>query len=103
MSTPLSQLKKVRKSPLPRDYSVPFRDGQGEDILDAVAALDSVTHKYIVDDIRKQARVHKRHDTDAPRDADLVASMASRLAVVERELLSAKREIVEKVVESFLP
>lgn len=29
-------------------------------------------------------------------DADLVSSMAGRLAMVERELLSVKREIIEK-------
>lgn len=32
----------------------------------------------------------------AVADADLVSSMAGRLAMVERELLAAKREIIEK-------
>ncbi len=34
----------------------------------------------------------------APSDAELLASMASRLALVERALLAAKRETVEKVI-----
>ena len=94
MSTPLSQLKKVQKSPLPKAPSVPFRNGHGDEMLGFVPELDAITQKYVVNDIRKQARARP---INAPRDVDLVSSMAARLAVVEKELLSAKREIVEKV------
>ena len=94
MSTPLSQLKKVHKSPLPKGSTVPFRNGHRDEILDSAPELDAITQKYVVDGIRKQTRART---INAPGDVDLVASMASRLAVVERELLSAKREIVEKV------
>lgn len=38
-----------------------------------------------------------------PSDSELLGSMATRLAMVERELLAAKKEIVEKVAPSSSP
>ena len=36
-------------------------------------------------------------NTAAPSDAELLGSMATRLALAERELLASKREIIMKV------
>lgn len=60
--------------------------------------LDDNTQRVIIDGIRRHAKVGGVQSTGhAPSDMDLLGSMATRLSQVERELLSAKREIVEKV------
>lgn len=66
--------------------------------------LDHRTQRQIVDGIRREHKNaakkrpagHQRCDAGAPSDSELLGSMAARLALVERELLAAKREIIEK-------
>ena len=64
---------------------------------------DHATQRQIVDGIRRQQKNSKQkmnpgqhRSRGTPTDFDLLGSMASRLALVERELLAAKREVVEK-------
>ena len=100
MSSPAGSLKKTRRSPLPLAASfrsVPFRQSTPiNDPLDVENCRSSRvaggTHGRIVDAIRREGERH-----GAPSDGDLVASMATRLAQVERELLAARREILDKV------
>ena len=95
MSTPTASLKKTRRSPLPT-RGLPFRKDNPLPSLSPLkegASLnpsDHTSHRHILEGIRNEGRV--------PKDADLVTSMATRLATVERELLAAKREIIEKVI-----
>ena len=46
---------------------------------------------------------HPTHAPSVPSDTDLVSSMALRLTTVERELLAARRELIEKVCLSLSP
>lgn len=95
MSTPTASLKKTRRSPLP-SRGLPFRKDNplpSFSPLKEGASLtpsDHTSHRHILEGIRNEGR--------APKDADLVTSMATRLSTVERELLAAKREIIEKVI-----
>ena len=95
MSTPTANLKKTRRSPLP-SRGLPFRKDNplpSFSPLKEGASLnrsDHTSHRHILEGIRNEGR--------GPKDADLVTSMATRLATVERELLAAKREIIEKVI-----
>lgn len=62
--------------------------------------IDDSTQRVIVEGIRRQAKVgttRTQTTGHAPSDMDLLGSMATRLTQVERELLAAKREIVNKV------
>ena len=100
MSSPGGSLKKTRRSPLPVAAStrnVPFRQSiASDDPLDVThcrSGPGASQHARIVDAIRREGERH-----GAPSDGDLVASMAGRLAQVERELLAARREILDKVV-----
>ena len=55
------------------------------------------TQKQIVDSIRHEPRnAKKKTAAGVATDSELLGSMASRLALVERELLAAKREVIEK-------
>jgi hypothetical protein len=45
---------------------------------------------------KKKAGSQIKHHGGIPTDSELLGSMASRLALVERELLAAKREVIEK-------
>lgn len=64
--------------------------------------LDHSTQRHIVDSIRHQRNLSDKtkkvtqHGRATPSDSELLGSMASRLALVERELLAAKREVIEK-------
>ena len=90
MSSPSANLKKVKRRPLPLTRGVPYRQD--------LSSLDTSTgsfHKQVLESIRHET-VSSTGPT-VPKDADLVTSMATRLTVVERELLAAKREIIEKV------
>ena len=95
MSTPTASLKKTKRSPLPY-RGLPFRKNTPLLSLSPLkegASLtpnDHTSHHHILEGIRNEGRV--------PKDSDLVTSMATRLATVERELLAAKREIIEKVI-----
>ena len=53
--------------------------------------------KQIVDSIKHEHKNAKKKTTaGVATDSELLGSMASRLALVERELLAAKREVIEK-------
>ena len=65
--------------------------------------FDHRTQQQIVDSIRhhpghknSKKKVASQHHGRVPTDSELLGSMASRLALVERELLAAKREVIEK-------
>ena len=66
--------------------------------------FDHKTQRQIVDSIRhhpghknsKKKPTSQHHGGGVPTDSELLGSMASRLALVERELLAAKREVIEK-------
>ena len=103
-------------------YSVPFRHSLPknellnfleEDPLGSLRSHPTVTssveefrtsdHKtqgQIVDSIRQHQHSKKklasRHHDGIPTDSELLGSMAARLALVERELLAAKKEVIEK-------
>ncbi|KAL5457532.1 hypothetical protein EMCRGX_G034802 [Ephydatia muelleri] len=101
MTSPMSSLKKTKKTPLPAPErrSVPFRYSDPAPETDPVPLIcdelrkphhvDATTQKHILREIRPRAR-------DVRSDSDLVSSMALRLATVERELLAARREAIEK-------
>ena len=59
--------------------------------------LDSSTQQRVVSGIRHEKGGRRDVSSLVPTDADLLGSMATRLAMVERELLAAKREITLKV------
>ena len=67
--------------------------------------FDHKTQRQIVDSIRhhhhqghktSKKRTGSQHHGGVPTDSELLGSMASRLALVERELLAAKREVIDK-------
>ena len=62
--------------------------------------FDHRTQQQIVDSIRHHKTSKKKapsqHHGRVPTDSELLGSMASRLALVERELLASKREVIEK-------
>ena len=74
MSYPGSSLKRFHRTPLPGKTQT---DRTSADVSSPVA---------------------KANTRGSSNDVDLVSSMAARLATVERELLNAKREIMEKVL-----
>lgn len=83
MSSPSANLKKVKRPPLPGYRGMPYRP--------EISPLKETSsfHKQVLEAIK--------HESSVPQDTDLVASMATRLTVVEKELLAAKREIIDKV------
>lgn len=76
MSYPGSTLKRFYRSPLPGKMQVGGTQG------DSSAPI---------------AKTAARGPNRTSSDVDLLSTMATRLATVERELLNAKREILEKV------
>ena len=101
MSSPAASLRKTKKSPLPSSSSrgVAFRiqprhGFAADELLGAREERIASQHHQIVEGIRREDGGKK---VGAPSDTDLVASMASRLAQAERELLAARRDILEKV------
>lgn len=118
MSSPSENLKKNKRSPLPNPLpsttngrSLPHTNRPtivpsiGHQYTNNIAQerehiaphttpftvlADSYLHRDILQGIRREGKV-------SDSESDLVSSMASRLAAVERELLNAKREIIEKV------
>lgn len=68
--------------------------------IDELRTPDRTCHaaqKHIVDGIRYEHKnTKKRMAAEVPMDSELLSSMVSRLALVERELLAAKREVLEK-------
>ena len=65
--------------------------------------FDHRTQQQIVDSIRhhpghktSKKKAPSKHHGGVPTDSELLGSMASRLALVERELLASKREVIEK-------
>ena len=105
MSSPAGSLKKTRRSPLPasNNSSVPFRRQLFEDTTGITSKnfspnreeMITSQHGHIVEEIWREGTGGRGRR--APSDVDLVTSMAARLAQVERELLAARREILEKV------
>ena len=72
-------------------------------VISSAEEFDHRTQRQIVDGIRhhpvhksNKKRAASQHHGGVPTDSDLLGSMASRLALVERELLAAKREVIEK-------
>ena len=107
MSSPAASLKKAKKSPLPSSGSrgVPFRRQPrhgfvAEEVLGAREEGIASQHHNIIESIRQEGSDGRRRKGGTPSDSDLVASMASRLAQAERELLAARREMLEKVESS---
>ena len=109
MSSPAGSLKKTRRSPLPasNNSSVPFRRQLFEDTTVIPSTSKNISpnrgemitsqHGHIVEEIWREGTGGRGRRGGAPSDVDLVTSMAARLAQVERELLAARREILEKV------
>lgn len=67
-------------------------------------SLDSHTHKTIINELRRSSgtgSVGSGSGGSGSSDAELLVSMAQRLGQVERELLTSKREIIEKVRTDF--
>ena len=106
----------VRLCSAPFRYSLPKNDGSNyfeENPLgssgsrpsttrsrDDHTILDLQAQRKIVDGIKREQRTTKtkmaNRSRTTPSDSDLVGTMASRLALVERELLASKREIIVK-------
>ena len=109
MSSPAGSLKKTRRSPLPasNNSSVPFRRQLFVDTTVIPSTSNNISpnreemitsqHGHIVEEIWREGTGGRGRRGGAPSDVDLVTSMAARLAQVERELLAARREILEKV------
>ena len=72
--------------------------GSGDDL----AVLDHQAQRKIVDGIKREhwntktKMANRGHGKSTPSDTDLLSTMASRLALVKRELLASKREIIVK-------
>lgn len=120
MSSPSNNLRKIKRSPLPYRPQVPFRHTVSDDGLGleespfpttATSAhnlfpLDDCTHRTIIDGLKmhhksvaSEGRGTGRGKGGPPAgtsDAELLVSMAQRLGAVEKELLNAKREVIEK-------
>ena len=88
----------LEESPLGRSESQ-------QSVSKSVGELDVLDHhaqRKIVDGIKRDHRHTKKkmanqsHSRTNPSDSDLLGSMASRLALVERELLASKREVIVK-------
>lgn len=87
-------------------YSVPFRhpglqyEADGESPLPPSTTHSKThsSHSHIVEGIKHHTAGKKQATgrNGVPSDSQLLGSMASRLAQVERELLVAKRETIEK-------
>lgn len=58
--------------------------------------MDSIKQQSVHKNSRKKAVGHYAGHAGVPTDSELLGSMASRLALVERELLAAKREVIER-------
>ncbi|XP_003384072.1 PREDICTED: UBX domain-containing protein 11-like isoform X2 [Amphimedon queenslandica] len=122
MSSPSGNLKKVKKQPLPQAArSPPYRATQKHGdasklelkMASTIASREGSTSDLVVssDDqpllaeiigVIREEESKKRKKTikqsGVPTDNDLVSSMATRLANVEKDLLAAKKEIIEKDV-----
>lgn len=117
MSSPNEILKKVRRQPLPPTArrTAPYKESlqhreeqpsneqqltSGLSLSSSSLSNDQPFLAEILDGIREEEskkRKKKTKPSGVPTDTDLVSSMATRLATVERELLATKREIIEKV------
>lgn len=101
MSSPLPRLGKTRRAPLLGHSYASFPLRREEDRTSwsptrlPPVDLSKQTHDRIIREINRE---HK----SIPDDNSLLSSMAARLAMVERELLAAKREIIEKVCAQYL-
>ncbi|KAJ7378359.1 UBX domain-containing protein 11 [Desmophyllum pertusum] len=88
MSSPISSLKKGKRTPLdPRQAQVPFRNPphNPDDITAAFPKKDGLS------------KLPKSSSTaNAPSDRDLLGSMMSRLAQVEQQLKGAQTQLLEK-------
>lgn len=88
MSSPISSLKKGKRTPLdPRQAQVPFRN------------LEHTSVELPSGSLKKDgfSKVPKSSSsTNAPSDRDLLSSMMSRLAQVEQQLKAAQTQIGEK-------
>ncbi|XP_065906409.1 UBX domain-containing protein 11-like [Dysidea avara] len=99
MSGPESTLKKTKRAPLPggKKRPVPFRSTPA--VPNTTDELDSITRQFIVSELRRTTKGTASNDVTGKNnisDNDIVATMATRLGQVEQELLSARKEIIEK-------
>ncbi len=113
MSSPLPRLKRARRTPLLNKTTSYRRDDQHDTIIyktnsfqTATAALSpyitsskDTTTGIITDCSSVDDQIINGLTRDSiPNDNCLLTSMATRLLMIERELLSSKREIIEKVI-----
>lgn len=88
MSSPISSLKKGKRTPLdPRQAQVPFRNLEH-------ASVELPGGSLKKDGLSKVPK--SSSSTNVPSDRDLLSSMMSRLAQVEQQLKSAQAQIGEK-------
>ncbi|KAL9969758.1 hypothetical protein ACROYT_G022014 [Oculina patagonica] len=88
MSSPISSLKKGKRTPLdPRQAQVPFRNPahSPDDITAAFSKKDGLSK------LPKSSS-----SANVPSDRDLLASMMSRLAQAEQQLKAAQTQLLEK-------
>lgn len=88
MSSPISSLKKGKRSPLdPRQAQVPFRN--------PVHSPDDITTSLLKKDgLPKLPK--SSSSANVPTDRDLLGSMMSRLAQAEQQLKAAQSQLLEK-------
>ena len=104
MSSPLPRLKRARRTPL-WSNATSFKKDEKHNTADhktpasitpsfgfAASNISQSTHDQIIKGIMQGK---------TPNDDCLLSSMAARLSMVERGLLSSKREIIEKVIIKF--
>ena len=125
MSSPSGNLKKVKRQPLPQTarsppYRAPQKHGDAAKLelkmASTMASREGLTSDFVSSNdqpllaeiigVIREEESKKRKKTikqsGVPTDNDLVSSMATRLANVEKDLLAAKREIIEKVNDFLL-
>ena len=74
MSSPTTRLRKIKRSPLPKEAKVPFRHSEHNVRRGGLTTNHNASHS-------------------TPSDTDLVCSMASRLTKAETELKLVKDEL----------
>lgn len=121
MSSPSGNLKKVKRQPLPQaarspPYRATQKQGDAAKLELKAAPREGSSCNFVSSDdqpllaeiigVIREEESKKRSKTikqsGVPTDSDLVSSMAIRLANVEKDLLAAKKEIIEKVNDFLL-
>ncbi|XP_031553135.1 uncharacterized protein LOC116290269, partial [Actinia tenebrosa] len=98
MSSPLSSLKKGKRTPLnPRQPCAPFRYETEYDDDHTTELLDELPSDFLRRDVlSKLPRGTHKGSSSAPNDHELMSAMAGRLAQAEAELKNTKRELIDK-------